>query len=456
MLLRHSLIVVLLIIILLPFSSSAIAQESVSVEDVRAAARDRSRARAETDEAALWAAATTSSLRRHAAEAVHLLQHVEQLTVDVSNRMAVLLENDTGRLLGADPAGVIEFARLLDTPAVSNAELQSKRAFTSSFIEFLEEQSQGPTTGYVPSAARTEAVHQTTEWARDRIRRLESQLAWLDEPRETNGGSMEVLPTLSERVRSYRASRAQALARAREQGAQEALTEALGQISDAARIADLERLLFERESMLEDARAEIERARRDFEAKLMTLEGEQAVRLAEMKRLHREQLDESRRADEIADANRALQDAKTLQIADTTMQEADRIRLEHRARSTETRQLLAPFIAEGTWQPGDHRSNRRVSRAPMSLRALREFGALSDGVQGLKQLCAVANGRGCEGARGNGEIRAGKHADTMRPKWGYPRYFSKITDDELDKIALVQHELNELGPTLVRLGMLAP
>jgi hypothetical protein len=97
---------------------------------------------------------------------------------------------------------------------------------------------------------------------------------------------------------------------------------------------------------------------------------------------------------------------------------------------------------------------------PMSLKALEAAKALEEGDQGLKNLMAILNARGCNGATGiktmEGQGNRKGHLDTMRPKLGFPERFRDLSYEQGQELAEIQRLLRRLGPTLVELEMLAP
>jgi hypothetical protein len=105
-------------------------------------------------------------------------------------------------------------------------------------------------------------------------------------------------------------------------------------------------------------------------------------------------------------------------------------------------------------------SNSAGEAMPMSLSALREAKALEPGDHGLKNLMAVLNARGCNGAVGirtmQGQGNGKRHLDSMRPKLGFPERFRDLTYEQGQQLAEIQRTIERLGPTLVDMGLLSP
>ena len=120
--------------------------------------------------------------------------------------------------------------------------------------------------------------------------------------------------------------------------------------------------------------------------------------------------------------------------------------LRQRARTSEVRQYLQPFITNGRTQPasggfrGYGQNIKVVEEGPVSLSRLREMGALDRTMSGLEHLVAAATNQ------------------NDRPTWTIPNAqfshdWSRQTQSFLQK---AQDLLNELGPALVEEKLLAP
>jgi len=150
-------------------------------------------------------------------------------------------------------------------------------------------------------------------------------------------------------------------------------------------------------------------------------------------------------------------DAEVGAEATAIRDDARRVELVAKANSAAVQRDLAPFLAEGTWQPGDFERNVRFDRTPMSWSKIQSDGALSPDLNGLQRLLEIANAQGCfpRGGQSRGYYRNREHLDAHRPKWGYPQYWKNLSEDQIQEVRRIQALLIELGPTLVEEGMLA-
>ena len=135
----------------------------------------------------------------------------------------------------------------------------------------------------------------------------------------------------------------------------------------------------------------------------------------------------------------------------------ERQRLIEKAQAAEVQAKLRPFLDKGSWQPGIPNSNPSGEITPMSLRAIRQHGALETDDQGLKQLLSIANLKGCRGAKlPRTHAQNGKPYDRDRLKWTFTDRFLSLTSEDVSQIREAQNLLIELGDVLVELELLSP
>lgn len=180
-------------------------------------------------------------------------------------------------------------------------------------------------------------------------------------------------------------------------------------------------------------------------------EAEEAARKEKDERLAAEKAESIRQeTEDIANQLRADREARKKEAdaaAIRAKSDAETTRRKALAQSSEVQRLLAPFTAPGVWQPGQR--TPALEKTPVSLNALRTFGALQPNDSGLKKLWYCGNAK----AR-YGTMRVSE--DTMRPRWGFGVAFEKLSPNELREIRQAQQYLIDLGDIMVEMHMLAP
>jgi len=209
--------------------------------------------------------------------------------------------------------------------------------------------------------------------------------------------------------------------------------------------------LLEANQQLSLSRQQNEQQRIDFEMRMEQQRVELRERLAASHREMDERLAAIEREDRLAEAERMRRDAEANAEARDIREDAQRTEFIAKCNSPQVKRDLAPFLAEGNWQPGDKKSNARLDMAPMSYSKIKSDGALADSVEGLQRFLEIVNAN-C--SRRGYYTRNNQHYDTHRPKWGYTRHWDRLTQEQIDEARRVQALLRELGPTLVELGML--
>jgi hypothetical protein len=269
-------------------------------------------------------------------------------------------------------------------------------------------------------------IHERDQWLTD----LASAAPTLKDPAKS--------PTLDAALANFRSRQQDAWNAAQRTGIDEAKPESLQEATETARVAELERSLQQSQTMLAQSRQATELARLDADMQLRLLKEQKDSELADANK----KLAES-------EARRAVVDAQT----DATLQQgkadAEKIRLRQKCDDPEVKDLLAPFLAEGVWQPGDRPGRPSLhQRGPVSLSALKKFGALESSEHGLTQLYIAGNGVFADWPN---QV----HPDKDRPKWGFARAPSRLSQEDWQKLQHIQDLLNELGDTMVEQKMLA-
>jgi hypothetical protein len=196
-----------------------------------------------------------------------------------------------------------------------------------------------------------------------------------------------------------------------------------------------------------------------LQAQLRQAEDREALRLQNAEQAHLQEVAKLK-AESAAQLEKQAADAAAARLKfDRDMERAEREaqrvreemaaeRLTMRCSSPEVRQVLAPFLAAGYWQPSDQMDDR-IEKRPISLSLLQGCQALSPTAVGLGKLYEIA-------ASG---------ADRERPRWR--AYDTAISADHIKGSWFVDHPealelakqaqamLVELGPHLVARNMLA-
>ena len=442
-------------------SAPVLAQDSLSDEDLKNRATAREQTRARQLEADAVTRANMAAFETRVAEADRQLSEFKSQHDAFAARLGEIMQNDLGRRIAVQnhQAGLV-IMDWMDAPLMRESDFNERRVFADAMVRVIAERKQRPD---VPFAVEPQQRNRTDDvylWARERASRLAERRAWLDDTIRSVDDSQPVegVATLAEAIEAFRKARRDLWAQAASTGKQLARQEAEPQMTEAARIAELEKLLQETEQRLREARQEIEIERMAFESRLSIREAEAIKAAAEAEEARLNLLAETEHMQRLEAANRRLQEELSKADERDTIDNAERVRLEQLARSPSVQRDLAPFFARGTWQPNQRASQQgSAAPGPISFGALKEVGALAEDQQGLMQLLAVANAQGCAGAKSLIHWHQNnRHQDRERTKWGYPRQFRSLTAADQDEVRRIQKLLNELGPTLVDLGLLAP
>lgn len=357
-------------------------------------------------------------------------------------RRESLKTSDEGKRLGVslNELSAAEWERLLADPLYDVARIDLIRKQVIDIQSELVKQKQESPPGYLPPIqVESELTKIGTEvrgslaHVRERAKHLDEMLRdapSLPDPRKAQ--------TLQEAMDAYRRREQAARNAAEKIGVEEGRAQGLQQVTENARIAAFERMAEHSRELLADARAETERQKLDFEARLKLLAEEQQRELADINK---------RLAD--SEAQRSVTNAKADATRIQGELDADKVRLVQRCRDPQVQKLLAPFLAHGMWQPGDRKGNPQVrERGPMSFSGIQATGALQPTPDGLKELLYL----------GNATVKSSihKNPDTERPHWGFSFSAKRLSESDWDQIRKAQSLLNELGPTFVELKLLAP
>tara|TARA_R110002111_G_scaffold250786_1_gene315121 strand:- start:372 stop:1748 length:1377 start_codon:yes stop_codon:yes gene_type:complete len=432
----------------------------VTTDDIRQGARDRVHGTLAEQEQQAYARSLLVQFETRVNQAKTLIEQVEQRHAAYRTQMDNLLVNDDGKRLGRKGQAVaMHFIGYMDQSLIEPSELAAKKTFVEQMLSFLERAKSGPA-GYVPQPERVEEADDAYLWARSRSMTLSESESWLAESLGSLDHTTDVAgdPTLKEQIDAYRAALRQEWLVLQSRGKEAARQEAAPLLEENARIAELESALLEANQKLSFARQQNEQQRIDFEMRMEQRRVELRERLAASQREMDERLASIDREDKLAEAERMRRDAEANAEARDIREDAQRTELVARCNSPQVQRDLAPFLAEGIWQPGDYKTNARLDMAPMSYSKIQSDGALADSVEGLQLFLEIVNRKGCHprGNRNSSYYRhTRKHLDTDRPKWGYTSDWNELTRNQIEEAQRVQTLLRELGPTLVELGMLS-
>lgn len=386
-----------------------------------------------------------------AREAKGLVDALAHEVSTLNERTQALLTNDEGRRLAQDSLAFFVFVRMQEDPVVTPQEVEARRNAIGKLIESLEREMKRDALGYTPGVAIVEEIEGIRFWGADRLARVKERAGWLSAALERADRSNDVakLPTLKARMEADSAAREEALARAGQRGRDAGAQSAAEQVEQNERLIALNRGLADAERRLREANAQIERMK--IEHDLQLKQQEQELRRAQVEadiRL-RDAEAELERMRKLADARREAENLDSTREADKVLTEAQKRELVDRCKSEEVQTRLAPFITPGYYQPA-RSAEMTVDKMPMSLSKLRAFGALSNTPEGYKKLIIVGS----------------YSKDKVRPRWGFDYalvqsrsakdIIGQLRPDQMDGLKTVQGYLNELGPTLVELGMLSP
>lgn len=441
-------------------SVPVLAQDSLSDEDIKNRATAREQTRARQLEAEAVARANMSAFETRVAEADQQLREFKSEHDAFAARLGEIMQNDLGRRIAVEnhQAGLV-IMDWIDTPLMRESDFAERRVFADEMVRVIAERKQRPD---VPFSVEPQQRNRTDDvylWARERASRLAERRAWLDDTIRSVDASQPVdgVATLAEAIEAFRKARRDLWAQAASTGKQLARQEAEPQMTEAARITELEKLLQETEQRLREARQEIEIERMQFESRLRIREAEAINAAAEAEEARLNLLAETEHMQRLESANRRLQEELSKADVRNTLDDAERVRLEQLAKSPSVQRDLAPFLARGTWQPGETAPKPAAEVVPMSFSAISGFGALDRSEEGLRKLHAIVNAKGSGQMRvmqGQGNRR--RHLDEMRPKWGFPERFKDLSGDQMQQLRDVQDLLIEVGPTMVELSLLAP
>lgn len=378
-------------------AAAAIAAERAKAEEQTA----RDKTAAEQRERAAVARVQLMSARDSALDALRVIEACGQEYAAWQSDVAPLLSNDRGRKIACKPEWVALFAALHSQHRPNPTEPEAARARVQALLEPIEQSLASESPAYLPGEAAINQIVQERSAA-------------------------------SKFVEAYRSGRTSIAAIA----AQADRLDTLSPQTLESALADLGNK--HAEERAQKVATETELARQDADRRLAE---------AEAQRRRQETEDAAKRIEAQKEADRLAAEAETLRVRNEAQrqlererEQQERERLAMLARSDDVRTTLKPFVSPGTWNPGRRTSS--AERRPMSLNALKAKGALNPDDNGYRMLVAVANAK-----------------ENDRPHWSIAylqsKTFAKATEGQRREVVKAQKYLNELGPTLVELGLLS-
>lgn len=417
------------------FAEPGLAQ---SAEDQAKSAERAARRREELEERMRRIVAQfTSTIRETAA----MVDRLGEMHATATKRMQELMKSDDGKRIGRDAATLMALVRGEDEPPVTGEQIAARRSAIQSLLTGMENELKRDAVGYLPEDATRRELDEILFWTRDRMSRLTEREAWLDDLLAKTPRDVDVSrePTLEERIRGYRAEIRRAANEAAAAGDKVGRQQGSESLSEAARIAALEKAQAESQRLLRESRAETERMKLDYELRLKQLEQERAREAAEAEIRYKDAMAELERAQKAADAKRALEDTEADAEAGKVMAEAERKKLQARCEDPEVKRLLAPFTEPGYFQP----RGRGIDKKPMSLQALKDSGALGTDEKSLRVFWKLSS-----------------QPENDRPHFDFPTKgpfnLRHLSGEQIETLKKARDCLRELGPTLVELGKLSP
>ncbi|MEM6484199.1 MAG: hypothetical protein AAF662_04360 [Pseudomonadota bacterium] len=348
------------------------------------------------------------------AEVTRIIRQGEQAQEDVTRagrdvawwqqQSDAIQTNDLGRRLAADPEQVHAFAMLRDAvdPSAGVADVSALADEIEALLTPLRRAREEPGSTYRPGDSLRESI--------DTVGRRAKLLAdsWSDRRAE-----LQALITSASTLPPSSTTLLEALNQSSQQAAKERIARIVA-AEEAARDAATSEMASLR-ARLASERAVADRKLAEAEANLARAEIEEA---ALSKRASAEALSAQSQLERERNAGEARLEA-----------------LATKAESPEIKQIFAPLINPGLFQPSPPRRERGREARPMSFGELARSGSLEPTDEGLRDLMEAVNQR----------------HNRERGSWVEP-----TAAEDWAELRRRQALLRELGPTMVELGLLSP
>lgn len=389
------------------------------------------------------------------------LAEVAEADAALRQRVEAMMTSEEGKLVATDRSAFWEILTLETRPLIQDFELAEYTAAVNAMHSAIQTQRARGTegAGYSPTVDALFKARSAQVWADNKLAELKRINRVLDsviDSRPEDAPVPEALPSLREAINQEVATRTRKENQTRQAAESQAREDVQDKVEEnaynAALLAELQRA----ELRAREMEAILERERIEFEERLRAAEIDNKTKETMATLEHEKELAELKADAERMAAEIRLYEEQQKASTGKIDQEAERTRLVAKAQEPKTQQVLAPFLAEGFWQPGQRRNDIGDEKKPMSWSALVQFGVTKDGDEGLAQLIAVVNDRGFQAQEsGARTAQGGNHHDGDRPKLSFGTNWGQIDTSERQKLIEMRALLQELGPTLVELEMLS-
>ncbi len=381
------------------------------------------------------------SVQQHRAETTRdLLTQLSKDRQQFERRMKILLSDDDGKRIGHDPVGLRRYADIQDHPGVTTKQIDKRQRDVAFILQSLQVAPDLIEGGYLLDEKLQEELIAAYFWAKERTAQMATQTHELDNivadaPKDIDWAKAATLKAALDHFRSYLVR----LSDEASEFARQVTKEKSKQILvDAAILTELQNAKAKAEQRLAEASMALERQRIDYKTRLAEARKKNDADRTRMEIELKDARAENTHLRREADARRHAGNVHSEVKQEKIIADADRERKVALAKSDEVRNLLAPFLDDGYWQPGKAKGS--FDKGPVSYAALRSTGALRPTVGGLHKL-----------------LKLGRYKrDRERTRWGYPQRLNKLSAGQRDQLKRAQEYLIDLGDVMVEIGMLAP
>ena len=377
--------------------------------------------------------------RSNANDAYDKLSELDERAKEHFRRIEQMLDNEDGKRLADNPSHVAQYLDIKTHPPLKLEEFEASRRTVNRVLESVRMEPDLVQADYVPNREDVKQIRRIYFWAEITLEHLAKQTASLDDMLRKTPANVDATKAPALRVAvAERTSLMDVLSSNAAVTADEITkVPAMRILVESATRGRIEEAETRAKVALDEARAENDRLKSQYEKRISDLEKETAAERntiqIERDKAKAELADLKRQADAQLHAGTVKSEIK----AKGTVDAAEHERKTAQAQSPEVKELLKPFTTPGyhRWRAGD-----TMDRQPVSLKALQAIGALDPSTQGLNKLLDIGLDKG----------------DKERPRFGYAGAWSKLNPGQKEELKAIQNHLIELGEVMVELKMLAP
>ncbi len=396
--------------------------QQVAQDDATAAARD-----------------SVQQLLKRASDTQKLFARLSEASKSFFNQMQTLLDSDQGKRIARDPVAFMTYYELEKYPPVTTSQIQAHADAISAHVNRLKLMADANQATVVPSQETRDQISELNFWANDRLVAVETHQASLNAVlrRAPTGFDPAAASTLRSVLDDYKARWYQLLSTSGILARQRAAEEVKERLVNANYLAELERAASDERRIREEMRAAVAKANAEHEAAMLRQQIENERLLTQEKIRYADERAELDRLRKQADAKRTADDIVSGIQEAATIEQAEEERKMALAQTPRVRSLCAPFITPGYWQPGANKPE--YDRRPVSLSRLRSRNALDPTPDGLSALLKIVI----------------DNSDKERPRWRWSMFLQRLSPSQMDQLKEAQKYLIDLGDAMVKLGMLA-